>query len=58
VLRVISEKVRLRVDAARVRGDDRNICGNGTEDCNCTFQAAFALRAWYIPFGVRKASGP
>ena len=58
MLRVISEKVRLRVDAARVRGEDRNICGSGAEDCNCAFQAAFAFRAWYIPFGVRRASGP
>ena len=57
-MRVISEKVRLRVDAARERGDDRKICGNGAEDCSWSFQAEFALRAWHIPFGVRSASGP
>ena len=55
---VISDQVKLRVDAARDNGDDRNFWGTGTDAFNWTFQATLARRACLILFDVRSASGP
>jgi hypothetical protein len=58
VVIAISDHVQLSVEAALDNGEERNFWGTGAEAFNWIFQAELAVRACFIPNGVRSASGP